>query len=589
MTPWLRAPLTVIVALGAGACGDRVEVVSPPEHRPEATGPSWYEDVTTEVGVDFVHFNGMTGTLWMPEMMGGGAAVLDYDGDGDLDLFFVQSGQTPWQAAAGPALFPPRLAGPSTHRLYRNESAAGLRAELRFVDVTEESGLARLESGYGMGVAVGDFDGDGWPDLYILEHGPNRLLRNRGDGTFEDVTISAGVADPAWSVAASFVDIDRDGHLDLFVANYVEERAEPDKLCYSPSGRRDYCGPLAYQAAPNSLFRNRGDGTFEDVSLRSGIRAARGASLGVIGADLDGNGTTDFYVANDQMANELWLGGGDGSFRNEAQLAGAAVNADGEPDASMGVDAADCTGDGLDDLVVAHLSGEATTLYVQGPAGFFQDESRSRALSVATWPYTSFGVVWLDFDLDGELDLAVANGLVTIPEEGAAAGRRYPLDQPNQLLRNVGGCRFEERSAQEPVFLVSEVSRGLVVADLDNNGWPDLIVVNNSGPARVWRHRGGDASWLGLRLIDRRGNEAVAARVRLASEGGVRWRRSRVDGSYASASDPRVVFALAQTPGPYELAVTWPTGDREVFRVSEPNRYHTLQQGSGEPVAKAAP
>ncbi|MCI0347064.1 MAG: VCBS repeat-containing protein, partial [Chloroflexi bacterium] len=321
-------------------------------------------------------------------------------------------------------------------------------------DVTARSRIGLGEDGaaaggYGQGVAAGDYDGDGRLDLYVAQLGANRLLRNRGDGSFEEVTRRAGVADPRWSVGASFADLDRDGWLDLFVVNYLDFRFETTKVCFSQTGRRDYCGPTAYDPVVNTLVRNRADGTFEEVSERAGIRGFAGASLGAVAADLDGDGWTDLYVANDQMLNELWLANPGGTFRNEALLAGVAFNADGEPDASMGVDAADCTGDGREDLFITNLTGEASTLYVQVAPGLFEDQSRARGVAVPSWPDTGFGTALLDFDLDGWLDLVAVNGLVQLPadRDGDAL---FPLDQPNRLLRNLGGCRFEDVTSTVP-------------------------------------------------------------------------------------------------------------------------------------------
>ncbi len=587
----------VVVAAAAVAALAGCSPPSPPidgEARPGDTPAAVlaaprFVDATAETGLDFVHFNGMSGELYMPELMGAGVALLDYDRDGVLDVYLVQGSMLGPGKGLGDSPVAPRQPAPLTDRLYRGELTGppgGPRA-LRYSDVTERSGIGLDETGapaggYGQGVAAGDFDGDGWTDLYVAQLGANRLLRNRGDGSFEEVTRRAGVADPRWSVGASFADLDGDGLLDLFVVNYLDFRFETTKVCFSQTGRRDYCGPDAYEPAVNTLFRNRGDGTFEDVSERSGIRGFAGASLGAVAADLDGDGRTDLYVANDRMENELWLARGDGTFRNEALFAGAAVSADGVPNASMGVDAADCSGDGRDDLFVTHLTGEASVLYLQVAPGRFEDRSRALGVAVPTWPDTGFGTAFLDVDLDGWLDLVSVNGLVQLPadHDGGAA---YPFDQPNRLLRNAGDCRFEDVTAAEPALLLSEVSRGLAVGDLDNDGAPDLVIANNSGPARVLLNRApARGRWLGLRLVDARGRDALGARARVEPpDRPALWRRSYTDGSYASARDPRLLFGLGGWAGPAAVLVLWPDGRSESFPGLEVDRYHTLTQGTG--------
>jgi hypothetical protein len=581
---------------GGGGCARRAgepPAATPPRREAPAAPAALFIDATEAAGLDFVHFNGMTGKLYMPEHMGPGGALFDFDGDGDLDLYAAQGGLLgPGEDLARTLAPPPAVLG---GRLYRNDLPAGSGAGRlpRFVDVTAESRVGRGEAGgpdptgYGMGAAAADFDHDGRVDLYLTELGPNRLLRNRGDGTFEEVTGRAGVADPRWSVSASFVDVDGDGWLDLFVANYLDVRFAATKVCFSPSGKRDYCGPDAFEPVVNSLFRNRGDGTFEDVSERSGIRGFRGASLGVAAADFDADGRVDLYVANDKMPNELWLNRGDGTFENGAALAGVAVNADGEAEASMGVDAADCDGDGDEDLFLTHLTGETNTLYVQAAPGAFRDETRASGLGVPSWPFTAFGTGFFDYDLDGRLDLYAVDGWVEIPDAREDEGALFPLDQTNQLFHNLGGCRFEETTAAAgPGFARSEVSRGAAVGDLDDDGDPDLVVFNNNGPARVLlaAAAGGGRHWLGLRLFDaalRR--DALGARARVRPPGAAPlWRRARSDGSYASARDPRVLFGLGDWPGPADVLVEWPGGARERFPAVPADRYSTLTRGTGE-------
>jgi hypothetical protein len=536
-----------------------------------------FTDATTATGLDFTHFNGMSGALYMPEMMGGGVALLDYDNDGDLDVYLVQ-GRMLGNLDVTRATIAPRHQPPFTDRLYRNDWKPG--GTPRFVDVTAASGLT-AGTGYGMGVATGDYDGDGWVDLYVTALGANRLLRNRGNGTFEDTTARAGVADPRWSVSASFFDYDRDGRLDLFVGNYVDYKVEANKTCRSPSGTRDYCGPDAYEPVVNSLFRNRGDGTFEDASVRSGIRGFKGATLGTVTADFNGDGWIDVYVANDKIANELWINQQNGTFRNQALLAGVAVNEDGRAVASMGVDAADCAAAGNEVLFMTNLTGQGSTLYVQSAPGEFADATRERKLMVPSLPYTGFGAFFFDYDLDGWLDIFVGNGLVGIPDNRAGHDPKFPLDQPNQLFRNRGACTFEEVTATAgPAFKLSEVSRGAAVGDLDNDGDPDAVIANNAGPARVLLNGTTGRHWAGLRLIDRK-RDALGARVTVQPpQGPALRRRAHTDGSYASARDPRILLGLGAWAGPFDVTVDWPDGAREKFRGVPANRYSTLAKGT---------
>ncbi len=561
-----------------------------------------FDDVTAAVGLDFVHWNGMSGELYQPENMGAGAALVDFDNDGDLDLYLVQGnllgpGKTPADTT-----FPPRRPPPLRDRLYRNEltvAADGTRT-LRFRDVTAAS---RLEAtGYGMGVATGDYDNDGWVDLYLTNLGSNQLWRNLGAGedgvvTFADVTAAAGVDDGRWSVPAVFFDYDRDGWLDLYVGNYVSFDYESHRRCISEAGERDYCNPLTHRPQPDRLWRNRGDGTFADVTERSGLGAELGSALGAVAADFDGDGWLDLYVANDQTANRLWLNqraGGDGrvTFRNDALLAGCAVNRDARPEASMGVDAADYDGDGDPDLFMTHLTRETHTLYVNDGRAVFHDRSRESGLANPSWIFTGFGAAFFDYDNDGRLDVATVNGTVYVQPGRDRERDPYPLDQPNQLFHNLGPGAggvpaFEDVSERAgAAFQTSEVSRGAAFGDVDNDGDVDVVVANNSGPARLLLNRvGQDASWLGLRLVDAAGRrDQLGARVAITLEGGkVLWRRVRTDGSYASASDPRLVVGLGDAKHVAGVRVEWPSGRVEEWSEVSLGTYQTLREGSGRP------
>jgi len=428
-------------------------------------------------------------------------------------------------------------------------------------------------------------DGDGWVDIYVAnDAAANQLWLNQHDGSFREVTADSGAGDPRWSVSAAFLDFDRDGWLDLCVGNYTDFTLANNRKCFAPNSARDYCSPKMYQAQPDRLLRNRGDGRFEDVSERSGITRASGPALGVLGVDVDGDGWVDIYVANDAAANQLWLNQHDGSFRDEALLSGTAVNMEGAAQASMGVDAADFDGDGDEDLFMTHLLGETNTLYVNNGEGWFEDRSLATGLAVPSKAFTAFGTAWLDYDNDGWLDLFAANGEVRIVPILARAGDLYPLHQPNQLFRNQGDGSFREVTAEAgPVFALSEVSRGAGFGDLDNDGDTDIVVVNNNGPVRLLRNEVGARNhWLGLRLLDRHGRDALGARAELILADGRRlWRRVRTDGSYASANDPRILFGLGPEPKVQSLRVHWLGGRVEAWHGLSVDQYLVLREGEG--------
>lgn len=537
-----------------------------------------FVDRAKELGVDFVHVNGMSGGLYIPEVMGAGVAVLDYDGDGDLDLFFVQGGPLGPKAA-------PSAAGP---RLYRNDLSA--KTGLRFTDVTAESGLR--PGAYGMGVAAGDFDNDGRPDLYVTALGSNQLWHNNGPDasgrvTFTDVTAKAGADDPRWSVPAAFVDYDRDGWLDLFVGNYLKFSFDTYKPCRAASGTPDYCGPVPADAVPDRLLHNKRDGTFEDVTAKAGITAAYGPALGVIAADFNGDGFPDIYVANDETPNQLWINQKNGAFRDESLLAGAAVSGAGRPQASMGVDAGDFDGDGDEDLVMGNLTGEGNTLYRNDGAGTFEDASLPSGLQTPSWKLTGFGAGWLDYDNDSWLDLLVVNGAVKKIEEQARTGDPLPLRQVKQLFHNLGNGRFEEVGKRSgAVFGIPEVSRGAAFGDLDNDGDTDVVISNNNGPARVLIDQAGSRRpWLGLRLVTGApGRDALGATAELHRQGKpVLRRRVRADGSYASANDPRILFGLGDAAKIEKVVVHWPSGRVEEWKTVAMGAYTTLKEGTAKP------
>jgi hypothetical protein len=578
MTERLRARATAAVFAIVLGCG--VSVVTsgrsapggePPTDAAALPADAWFTDGAKEAGIDFVHVNGMSGQFRITEIMGAGAALLDYDNDGDMDVYLVQGGTSD---------------GALMDRLYRNDlvvHADGTRT-LHFADVTGQSGLK--SHGYGMGVAVGDIDNDGCVDLYRTAVGPNQLFRNNCDGTFTDVTTRTETGDPGWSVSAAFVDIDRDGWLDLYVGNYLDASAVDQVRCHTRTGRNDYCGPRSYKAQPDRLYRNRGNGTFLDVSVAAQIAREYGPALGVVSADFNGDGWPDIYVANDGEPNLLWMNQQNGRFKNVALLSGAALNGVGSAEASMGVDAGDFDNDGDEDLFTTNLTGETNTLYVNDGSGAFEDRTAAAGLAVASLPFTGFGTAWFDFDNDGWLDLLVANGAVRVIESLARTTDPFPLHERNLLFRNLGTGRFADVTDQAgAVFGLSEVSRGAAFGDVDNDGDVDVLVTNNNGPARLLiNHVGQRHHWLGLRLV--RGStsrDVPGARVAVfRKQGPVLWRRARADGSYASANDPRVLVGLGDASAVSRVRVVWPDGKIEEWTDPTTDRWITLKEGTGQ-------
>jgi hypothetical protein len=539
--------------------------------------------VTNAVGLDVVHDNGAAGEFHLPEIMGAGIAVLDYDNDGDLDVVVVESGkiERTEERKNGRTEDDGHGSTDDRHRLFRNDlrvAADGTRT-LTFTDVTAEAGL--VMTGYGMGVATGDYDGDGYVDLYVTAFGRNALYRNTGRGTFVDVTEQAGVQDSRWSSSAAFVDIDGDGHLDLYVANYVDFAVAANKPCTEPAGARDYCSPSVYRPVPDRLFRNRGDGTFEDVSERAGILRAYGAGLGVAVGDYDKDGHPDIYVANDATPNQLWRNTGTGTFEDEGLLSGTAFNAAGRPEGSMGIASGDYDADGDEDIVVTNLIGETFVLYENDGMGGFEDRRVPVGLSQPTAMMTGFGTEWADFDHDGTLDLVIANGAVNLVP--ALRGTPNPFRQRNQIFRGAGNRRLQEltSAAAGPAFDTLEVSRGVATGDLDNDGFTDVVLSNNGGPARVLRNTAATGhGWLGITLRQPGLNwQAVGATVVVdAGPSAGTLYRVRTDGSYLSASDARVLIGMGRHTAPVAVTVRWPDGTVQRVPDAVAGRYHVVHK-----------
>jgi hypothetical protein len=570
---WMAAGFGSLMMVSQAA--GRGSLAQPPRN-PTGSVPLFIESAEPS-GLTFKHENGATGRYYIAEEMGAGGAMFDYDGDGDLDVFLVQGKMLEFGAK-------PRAGAQTGSRLFRNDLATAPdgKPTLHFTDVTERAGVG-LDA-YGMGAAVGDYDNDGDLDLFVTTFGPDTLFRNNGNGTFTDVTREAEVSDPLWSTSATFFDYDRDGDLDLFVANYLDFTVAGNKSCTDPLGAPDYCGPRVYRPVPDRLYRNEGDGRFTNVTDAAGISKADGAGLGVVAGDYNGDGWLDLYVANDATPNQLWINRHDGTFVDEGLLSGAALNAAGNPEGSMGIASGDFDRDGDEDLFITNISGETFVLYKNDGAGGFEDVRVPAGLAAPTASSTGFGTEWFDYDNDGWLDLFVANGGVNAIE--SQRGQPAPFRMKNQLFHNAGSGRFVETSRTAgPAFERAEISRGAAFGDVDNDGDTDILVTTNGGPVRLLLNQSGKQNhWLQVSLEQSPRNRfGVGARIGLERAGSpTLWRRVHSDGSYLVASDLRVQFGLGADARITALVVQWPDGASERWTNVTSDQRVTLRRGSGQ-------
>jgi hypothetical protein len=515
-------------------------------------------------GISWRHSNAKSPEKYLPETTGAGCAFFDYDNDGWMDIYLVNSGKSDF--------FTPTVA--LRNALYRNNRDG------TFSDVTEKAGVSA--GGFGQGVAVGDYDRDGFADLYVTQYGRSILFHNNGDGTFTDVTEKAGVAAPGWSSSAVWFDYDNDGLLDLFVCQFVEFSKEINKPCgVHDDGQHHYCIPKIYKPMPSWLFHNNGDGTFTDVSKRSGIASSQGKAWGAVAADLNNDGLMDLFVSNDTAPNFIFLNSGRGKFTEVGTEAGVAYSANGKPRSGMGVDAADFDEDGWQDLFVANLDREDFALYRNNHDGTFDDLAVSTGIGKATRAMSGWGLKFFDYDNDGSLDLFLANGN---PDDLIKSLHGESAYEEPLMLFHRNGRSFEDVSAQSgPLFSMPISARGLAIGDFNNDGAVDVLIsVNNGAPLLLQNNAARQNHWLGIRLIGKKSNpDAIGAKISYQA-GDLKRSRTKVGGgSYLSSHDPRVVLGLGKREKLDWLEVKWPLpgGTTQRFVSLPVDRYITIVEG----------
>ena len=530
-----------------------------------------FEDITLETRLNFQHTSGVEGRYLLPEIMGSGGALFDYDDDGDLDIYLVNGGK------------PAANQSDSANKLFRRN------ADGSYQDVSTAAGLD--DAGFGMGSALGDIDNDGDLDIYVSNVDKDRLYLNNADASFSDISEEAGIQARGWSSSATFCDIDDDGFLDLYVATYVTR--EPMQACADESGDIDYCAPNAYRGEADRLYRNNGDSTFTFIGRKAGISQKNNNALGVVCFDFNGDHRDDFFVANDGERNHLWINKGDRTFDERAVAYGTAVNLFGDTEASMGIALGDVNADQRLDMLLTHLDEETNTLYLSAGDHLLVDATIQSGLGVPSIPETGFGVSLFDANQDGMLDVAIGNGRVrkqpgSAPDPGSGILVQFHHDyaEPNRLMVNIGDGKFSDWcSVSNPFCTDLHVSRGLLTGDIDADGDLDILVMNSNGPARLYRNTiANKGGWLKLRLLDPTLNrDAIGARVRIRA--GSAWQVRPVihSDSYLSSHDAIVHFGLGSAPAADEIIVTWPGGETERFPPLMRNQMVVLLKGQGMP------
>jgi enediyne biosynthesis protein E4 len=527
-----------------------------------------FTDITVPAGIKFVHNSGRSSKKYLPETMGSGVAVFDADGDGWLDILLVNSRD--WQPGKRKSL----------PALYRNQQKG------TFKDVTKGSGLD-IET-YGLGVAVADYDNDGRPDIYLTSLDGDRLFHNEGGGRFKDVTAASGLKNKDFGTSAAWLDYDRDGKPDLFVANYVQWSADKDLWCSLDGTTKSYCTPESYKGTSSKLFRNLGQGKFQDVSRRSGIADPTSKSLGVAVLDANGDGWPDLFVANDTQPNKLYQNQKNGTFKDEALAAGVAFSEEGTARGAMGVDAGDYDRSGRPHLLVGNFTNEMLALYHNEGNGVFVDEAPASSVGQASLLTLAFGVFFFDYDLDGLLDIFAANG--HLEEEINRVQPRVQYKQPPLLFRNQGKGKFRSVAASlGPDLARPIVARGAAYGDLDNDGDLDIVLTTNNGPAHVFRNDGGNRNrWLRVRTMGTASSrDGLGAIVRVTSASGRQWTMVRSGSSYCSQSEIAPTFGLGKDKTVQVLEVEWPSGKKQRFTNIPTNQVVTVDESRGiVPAAK---
>jgi hypothetical protein len=531
-----------------------------------------FRDVTSQAGIHFTHNNGAFGKKWLPETMGPGCAFIDYDNDGYPDILLINGDDWPGHSHAGP----------TTPKLYHNNHDG------TFTDVTRKAGLAVPM--FGLGVAVGDYDNDGFDDLFITALGQSHLFHNNGNGTFTDVTKSAGMFGPnEFSTSAAWVDYDRDGKLDLVVANYVQWSEQTDLYCTLDGAHKSYCTPESYKGTSLRLWHNRGGGKFEDATQKAGLGDPTSKSLGIAILDYNADGWPDILVANDTQPNKLYLNKKDGTFEERGVTSGIAFSEDGVARAGMGVDAADYDRSGHPSVIISNFANQMVSLYHNEGNGLFVDEAPQSEVGRATLVTLGFGCFFFDYDNDGWPDIFVADG--HIEDQIERVQKRVSYAEPAHLFRNLGGGKFREVTAQTgAAFAAPRVARGAAYADIDNDGFLDILVTTNAGPAFLFHNEGGTNHSLRLKLVGTKSNrDGIGTVVHITSGAGNKnnenkdkqWKMLRSGSSYLSQSELVLTFGLGAQTKAESVEIQWPSGQVDKLSNVNAGQTVTVEEGKG--------